>query len=195
MLVDRTCLRCNAAFQTEPRHIRRGRGLFCGRACATGHARDERWKHHHQDLSWVWNSVDRSGGPDAGWPFNGRRGKRGYGRATVNGRDVQVTRIAYESHFGVAPGSFLVCHRCDNPPCCNPAHLFLGTDLDNARDAAAKGRKKGQPRRFDHQEAASLIEQGQSYERVAARLGVHHISVRRAVAALRARLAMVEAQS
>ena len=48
--------------------------------------------------------------------------------------------MAYFLHYGINPGLLSVLHRCDNPPCCNPAHLFLGTALDNAIDMSQKGR-------------------------------------------------------
>lgn len=48
--------------------------------------------------------------------------------------------MAYESSTGDVPAGLLVCHHCDNPPCCNPAHLFLGTYQDNVDDMMSKGR-------------------------------------------------------
>lgn len=54
-------------------------------------------------------------------------------------------RWAWAEEYGDIPDGMLVCHTCDNPPCCNPEHMFLGTDEDNARDRAAKGRSGPRP--------------------------------------------------
>jgi hypothetical protein len=87
----------------------------------------------------MWRRVDKSGGPEACWPFTGYTNPKGYGE--VGGYNHGLAhRIAYESVNGAIPGGLFVCHHCDNPPCCNPAHHFVGTVLDNALDMVAKGR-------------------------------------------------------
>lgn len=86
-------------------------------------------------------NVDTSGGPDACWPWTGGRNALGYGRIHVGGsrgRRLFAHRLAYE--IAVGPLAANACHRCDNPPCCNPAHIFDGSQRDNILDAASKGR-------------------------------------------------------
>lgn len=72
--------------------------------------------------------------------WTGKRDGRGYGKLTDKGRDLLAHRAAWELANGAIPKGMSVCHRCDNPPCCNTAHLFLGTHQDNMRDASNKGR-------------------------------------------------------
>lgn len=88
-----------------------------------------------------WARVAK-GGPNDCWPWRGYLTETGYGRVrTVHlGRQAQYRthRLAYFFHYGVEPGDLLVRHKCDNPPCCNPAHLELGTQLDNALDREAR---------------------------------------------------------
>jgi len=90
--------------------------------------------------------VDQSAGPDACWPWKGRVTAKGYGEFCTGGIADRVKcrahRMAYFLEHGVDPGSLWVLHKCDNPPCCNPKHLWLGNNTDNNRDSAAKGRKK-----------------------------------------------------
>lgn len=91
-----------------------------------------------------WDMVDSSGGPDACWPWLGRRlsGKWDYGRLRWNKSryETDAHRIAYEIATGDKLGKRHGCHRCDNPPCCNPAHIFPGTPLENTQDMWSKGR-------------------------------------------------------
>lgn len=74
------------------------------------------------------------------WEWQGNRNAGGYGRTTVNGVRMLSHRAMWEREHGVIPDGMLVLHTCDNPPCINPAHLFLGTHFDNTADAREKGR-------------------------------------------------------
>lgn len=87
-----------------------------------------------------WSRVDRRG-PGECWPWTGFRQPKGYGRLSWNGHGRAAHRLAWELTHGPIPDGLHACHTCDNPPCCNPTHLFLGTIADNNGDALAKGRR------------------------------------------------------
>lgn len=89
-----------------------------------------------------WGRVDKSNGPDACWLWMGCTSSFGYGRMKIDGRDMHTNRVSWELHNGEIPAGMKVLHRCDNPPCVNPAHLFLGTSADNTHDMIAKGRSR-----------------------------------------------------
>ena len=65
---------------------------------------------------------------------------KGYGVFGLTGGNFLAHRIAWFLATGIDPGELLTCHTCDNPPCCNPEHLFLGTAADNSGDKERKGR-------------------------------------------------------
>ena len=74
------------------------------------------------------------------WNWNKYRNKEGYGRFRVNNKKVLAHRASYLEFNGKIKDDLLVCHRCDNPSCINPEHLFLGTNHDNVHDSINKGR-------------------------------------------------------
>ncbi|WP_226623135.1 HNH endonuclease [Brucella anthropi] len=89
-----------------------------------------------------WRRVDVRG-PDECWPWTGYVSAKGYGRLRVGGRTTHAHRLAFSlTHKRTLGVKEVVCHHCDNPPCCNPAHLFVGSVADNNRDKAQKGRAR-----------------------------------------------------
>lgn len=88
-----------------------------------------------------WDHVDKSGGPDACWPWTAGSVSTGYGALTVNGAFEHAHRHAYNlTHPDDPLGDRFCLHSCDNPPCCNEKHLRAGTQAENMRDKFERGR-------------------------------------------------------
>lgn len=87
-------------------------------------------------LAWYGSDETESGC----WEFRGSRDDYGYGQMWFEGRALRAHRAAYLTNHGSIPDGWVVRHRCDNPPCVNPAHLEVGTLADNNRDRAERGR-------------------------------------------------------
>jgi hypothetical protein len=100
------------------------------------------------------------------WPWTGARNPWGYGVFTENKRTIQAHRRAYELAVGPIPTGHVVMHKCDNPACCNPAHLAIGTHADNQHDKTAKGRQaKGSGNGWAKLSESDVLEIRTAYER------------------------------
>lgn len=92
-----------------------------------------------------WSSVIRAGAEDC-WIWNKSKDRKGYGKFGYGSmkdgtRRIEVaSRMAWTLSNGPIPKGMFVCHKCDNPPCCNPSHLYLGTCADNLKEMHTKGR-------------------------------------------------------
>lgn len=87
-----------------------------------------------------WEKVDKN---KYCWEWRGHISKENrYGKIRVDGRKIAAHRFSYMLHFGEIPNGIYVCHKCDNPKCVRPDHLFLGTPLDNRLDMIKKNRAR-----------------------------------------------------
>lgn len=89
-----------------------------------------------------WSKVDRTG--SGCWEWTASRGGGGYGEFR-HGPMWKAHRMAWTLTHGPIPPGKIIRHACDNPPCCRPSHLLIGTQLDNKADAIARGRATPPP--------------------------------------------------
>lgn len=100
-----------------------------------------------ENLSRFWSKVYKDGPiiiPELGscWMWTSTRNKAGYGVIGISQKNYLTHRLSWEIQNGTIPKDLLVLHKCDNPSCINPEHLFLGTDADNVCDKMNKGRHR-----------------------------------------------------
>ena len=119
-----------------------------------------------------WEKVEKS---DTCWIWTGAKVSRRkpYGTTWMRGKSVVSHRVSYELHYGPIPPGLWVLHLCDNHSCVNPAHLFLGTGIDNAEDAVRKGRFANQKLSGEEiDKILSLRSSGLTLRAIANELGV-----------------------
>lgn len=122
-----TCLHCGEKFKRN-----HGKNKFCSTRCS---ARFGRPSVHDRFMSFVEKT-------DGCWEWRGARHPAGYGVFSINNKAHIATRVAHSLFKGDIPKGMFVCHSCDNPPCVNPDHLWLGDAQDNMSDMVRKGRYK-----------------------------------------------------
>jgi hypothetical protein len=120
------------------------------------------------------------------WIWRGGTGRGGYGKITVAGRTQATHRLAWEIEHGPIPDGMNVLHRCDNPPCVRPEHLFLGTIAENNAYRARKGRSSSGDKHHNRRrsplygkgdEIRWAAKLGMTHERIAAHYGVSRSAI------------------
>lgn len=125
------CAFCRCGIEKFNYEVKRRKNLFCSLACAGAHRRELNAKS-------FWTRLEKTEGGCMVWTKS--KNADGYGLLSWKSRADKAHRVAYELANGPIPEGMKVLHRCDNPPCCNPAHLFVGTQADNVKDCLSKGR-------------------------------------------------------
>lgn len=140
-----------------------------------GHCNNAKGKYQNT-LEDFWGKVSKNIETSC-WEWTGKLNNQGYGTFQFRGKRRLVHRISYRIKYGKFPKDLFVCHRCDNPKCVNPDHLFLGTAKDNMNDAAVKGRAARKYTADVVMKAVKLVRSGLNRKETAKIVGMSHALV------------------
>ena len=136
---DYPCALCGKLVLLSLARRRSKKNVFCSKPCK------HEWDRQNRRVPLsekIWDKVQFAD-YDQCWPWKGARNPNGYPIIHLGGKGSSTTlaaRVAYKAFIGPIPDGMQVCHTCDNPPCMNPLHWFLGTPQDNSDDMVSKGR-------------------------------------------------------
>lgn len=114
-----------------------------------------------------WSKVIKT---ESCWRWTGARNKRGYGLFNICGKLQSAHRLAWSEIHGAIGAGLYICHKCDNPSCVNPDHLFAGSARENQVDSSLKGRTARQ--KIDHRQAMQIFHFPASNSETGKRFGV-----------------------
>lgn len=172
-------------YTVRPEHLAPWTCPECGFVCKARWAYNHKmWCDPQKSIDRFWSRVDKTSHEGGCWLFMGARDKLGYGDVGFKGRHLQAHRLAWIITNG-EPGELDVLHKCNNPPCCNPSHLYLGTDADNARDRCTTGNQPrgervrgGRISQGATLTAAQVIEIRRDFKRIGKRTNVKELAKR-----------------
>ena len=130
-----------------------------------------------QNIDRFWSSLNKKG-DDECWEWLFAPDRDGYGVFRVNRIAYRAHRVAYSLKYNDIVDHLLVCHKCDNPPCCNPNHLFLGTASDNTKDMQNKKRCKYKYTDEQIKQVHNLRAEGMTYKEISLILMINKQIVR-----------------
>jgi len=177
-----TCRQCGKRFsKTKPTQQRVFCSIWCTRRFGAAKSVEECF----------WAQVDRSANDADCWQWLGPKLPSGYG-VISKGKIRYAHRLALRLSGVDVPVDNDVCHKCDNPPCCNPSHLFVGTRKENMEDCAAKGRStKGEKDAQALLRAEQVLQireaaaNGETHAAIAARYGIARRTVGKVASGVR----------
>lgn len=195
MKLERNCDNCGTSFEYKFKN--RNRARFCSLKCASKKTKQEQDIKRAEKLAnetredWLRDLklkfekyvIKKSGC----WDWSASCDQWGYGNVTHRNKSLKAHRVSYMVNLEEIPEKMLVLHKCDNPPCTNPKHLFLGTNDDNMNDMAQKGRNKVRAKLTPKQviKIRRMIDAGIKLVRIAQEFGLNprtitNIKLRRA---------------